>query len=75
MFNFNSIEEILPPCKPGLEEFENPRTGIPSFHHDNFAGGLLELESQISVASIPGTKSVGSRRIFTCSGGTAKIST
>lgn len=70
MFNFNSILETFPPCKPAFDVLDNPGTGIPSFHQESFAGGLLELESQISVASSLGFKSVGSLRIFTCSGAT-----
>lgn len=45
---------------------------MPSFHQDSFAGGLLELESQMMVASMPGRSSSGSMRIFTVSGATAK---
>lgn len=46
---------------------------MPSRHHDNFAGGLLELESQIKVASSFGLSSAGSCLILTWSGGTANI--
>lgn len=43
---------------------------MPSRHHDNWAGGLLELESQCNIASIPGFKSTGSMVILTVSGAT-----
>lgn len=49
-----------------------PSMEMPSFHQDSFAGGLLELESQMMVASMPGRSSSGSMRIFTVSGATAK---
>lgn len=49
-----------------------PSMDMPSFHQDSFAGGLLELESQMMVASMPGRSSSGSMRIFTVSGATAK---
>lgn len=75
MFNFNSILETFPPCKPAFDVFDSPGTGIPSFHQDSFAGGLLELESQIRVASSFGFKSAGSLRIFTCSGATKRTET
>uniref|UniRef100_A0A1B0A7G3 Uncharacterized protein n=1 Tax=Glossina pallidipes TaxID=7398 RepID=A0A1B0A7G3_GLOPL len=45
-----------------------PSIGMPSFHQDNLAGGLLELESHIIVASMPGFNSSGSMRILTVSG-------
>lgn len=45
---------------------------IPSRHHDNWAGGLLELESQCRVASMPGFNSTGSTVILTVSGATVK---
>lgn len=70
MFNFISMLETFPPCKPGFVVLFRPCTGIPSLHHDNFAGGLLELESQVNVPSSPGFNSAGSLRIFTCSGAT-----
>lgn len=47
-----------------------PCTGIPSRHQDKTAGGLLEAESQINVASTPGSNSSGSTLIFTASGAT-----
>lgn len=47
-----------------------PSTAIPSRHQEIVAGGLLELESQISVASMPGFSSGGMILIFTVSGGT-----
>lgn len=46
---------------------------MPSFHQDNLAGGLLELESHTMVASMPGFNSSGSMRIFTVSGATANV--
>lgn len=57
--------ETVPPCKPGFVVLIKPWTGIPSRHHDNFAGGLLELESQIKVASSFGLSSAGSCLILT----------
>lgn len=45
---------------------------MPSRHQEIIAGGLLELESQISVASMPGFSSGGSIVIFTVSGATAE---
>lgn len=50
-----------------------PSIGMPSFHQDNWAGGLLELESQMMVASMPGFNSSGSMRILTVSGATGKF--
>ncbi|CAH2009050.1 unnamed protein product [Acanthoscelides obtectus] len=52
---------MMPPCRPGLVPFIFPCTGIPSRHHDSLAGGLLELESQINVASSPGLSSAAQR--------------
>lgn len=43
---------------------------MPSFHQLIFAGGLLELESQISLARMPGTRFLGATLILTVSGGT-----
>lgn len=73
MFNFSSMLDIFPPCNPGFVVLNNPCTGIPSRHQDNRAGGLLELESHVSVASSFGLSSGGSRRIFTWSGATVTI--
>lgn len=67
---FNSRDETVPPHRPGFDALFIPSTGIPSFHQLSLAGGLLELESQISAASIPGTNSAGSTRILTVSGAT-----
>lgn len=67
---FNSDDETVPPHKPAFEVFVAPSTGIPSLHHVNLAGGLLELESQNNVASSPGFNSSGSTRILTVSGET-----
>jgi len=58
------------PCIP-----YEPSMGMPSFHQDSFAGGLLELESQMIVASMPGRSSSGSMRILTVSGATERAST
>lgn len=69
---FNSNDETVPPHRPDFDALFIPSTGIPSFHQLSLAGGLLELESQKSVASTPGTNSAGSTRIFTVSGATAK---
>lgn len=60
----------MPPHKPAFDALFTPSTDIPSFHQLNLAGGLLELESQISVASTPGVNSTGSTRIFAVSGAT-----
>jgi len=49
-----------------------PSMEMPSFHQDSIAGGLLELESQMMVASMPGRSSSGSMRIFTVSGATVR---
>lgn len=67
---FNSSDETVPPHNPGFDALFMPSTGMPSFHQLNLAGGLLELESQMSVASTPGTSSAGSTRILTVSGAT-----
>lgn len=72
MLTFNSNVETIPPQSPGLFVGFTPSTGIPSFHHDTTAEGLLELESQIKVASVPGRKSTGSLRILIISGGTVE---
>lgn len=63
----------MPPHKPGFDPLFIPSTGIPSFQKLNFAGGLLELESQMRVASTPGTSSAGSTRILTVSGATVCV--
>jgi len=52
-----------------------PSMGMPSFHQDSFAGGLLELESQMMAASMPGRSSSGSMRILTVSGATERAHT
>lgn len=63
--------ETVPPHNPGLcSVILSPGIAIPSRHHDNSAGGLLELESQCNVASIPGINSGGSTEILTVSGAT-----
>lgn len=67
---FSSKEDTVPPHKPGFDIPFTPSTGIPSFHHVNLAGGLLELESHINTASKPGFNCSGSTRIFTVSGAT-----
>lgn len=72
-FIFNSIEETVPPWRPGLEKLDSPWTGIPSFHQLRRAGGLLELLSQISLPSTPTVHSLGSARTFTTSGGTREF--
>ncbi|KAI9583196.1 hypothetical protein GQX74_012413 [Glossina fuscipes] len=54
----NRRKKTLPPL---------PSIGMPSFHQDSLAGGLLELESHIIVASMPGFNSSGSMRILTVS--------
>lgn len=55
-----------------MDLWDLPVTAMPSRHQEIFAGGLLELESQISVASIPGFNSGGSIVIFTVSGATVE---
>lgn len=70
--NASSTNERKPPCNPGLVPFLVPGTGIPFFHHDISAAGLLLLDSQIIRPSWPAWKSCGSRLIFTLSGGTAE---
>lgn len=67
---FKSNDDTVPPHNPDFDVPLTPSTGIPSFHQVIFAGGLLELESQIIVASMPGTNSSGSTRILTVSGAT-----
>lgn len=67
---FNSSDETVPPHNPCFDALFIPSTGMPSFHQLNLAGGLLELESQMSVASTPDTSSAGSTRILTVSGAT-----
>ena len=62
--------DTVPLQRPALFVGFTPSTGIPSFHQDSVAGGLLELESQIKVAWLPGRKSIGSLRILIISGGT-----
>lgn len=69
-FIFNSYDETVPPHKPGFDTALMPSTNIPSFHQLNLAGGLLELESQMSVASTPGTNSAGCVCTLTVSGAT-----
>lgn len=69
---FKSNDDTVPPHNPGFDVAFTPSTGMPSFHQETFAGGLLELESQIIVASMPGTNSSGSTRILTVSGATEK---
>lgn len=55
----NSIDETNPPCNPGFVVLFPPRTAIPSRHHDNLAGGWLELESQVRSAWVFGLRSTG----------------
>lgn len=69
-FIFSSYDETVPPHKPGFDTALMPSTNIPSFHQLNLAGGLLELESQMSVASTPGTNSAGCVCTLTVSGAT-----
>lgn len=68
MLTFSSADEMVPPQRPGLDEFVIVSTGIPSRHQVNCAGGLLELESQNRTVSMFGFSSSGSTRIFTVSG-------
>lgn len=70
---FNSSDETVPPHNPCFDALFIPSTGMPSFQKLNLAGGLLELESQMSVASTPGTSSAGSTRILTFSGATVQF--
>lgn len=70
MLTYTSKAETEPPQSPGRVERLIPSIGMPSRHQDTLAGGLLELESQISLARTPGTRFLGSTLIFTVSGGT-----
>lgn len=73
MFIRTWVEEILPPHKPGW--FVTPPSlikGIPSLYQLNLTGGLLELESQNRLASVPAVNALGSTRIFKVSGKTVK---
>lgn len=72
MLSFSSILDTFPPWRPDFELLTSPCTGMPSLHQDSLAGGLLELESHVNVASSFGFNSAGSLRIFTCSGATTK---
>lgn len=64
------MEDTLPPCNPDFVVLIAPCTGMPSRHHDSFAGGLLELESQVNTACVLGLNSSGSFLILTVSGAT-----
>lgn len=67
------VDEIIPPHRPAWLATSFPfSTGIPSFHQVSLAGGLLELESQNSVASVPTVRDFGSTLIFNVSGKTKK---
>lgn len=71
MLSFTWVDEIFPPHKPGW--FVTPPSlikGIPSLYQLNFTGGLLELESQKRLASVPAVNALGSMRIFKVSGKT-----
>jgi len=70
MLTYISSVDTEPPQRPGLLAKLRPSTGMPSFHQLIFAGGLLELESQISLARMPGTRFLGTTLILTVSGGT-----
>lgn len=70
MFTYISSVDTEPPQSPGRLARLSPSTGMPSFHQLIFAGGLLELESQISLARMPGTRFLGATLILTVSGGT-----
>jgi hypothetical protein len=73
MLSFTWVEEIFPPHKPGW--FVTPPSlikGIPSLYQLSFTGGLLELESQKRLASVPAVNALGSIRIFKVSGKTVK---
>lgn len=62
----------MPPHSPDFDASFTPSTGMPSFHQLSLAAGLLELESQMSVASTFGFSSSGSTRILTVSGATVE---
>lgn len=66
----STMLDTLPPWSPGFVTLVTPCTGIPSRHQLSRASGLLELESQVSVAIVPVFNSGGSFRITTWSGGT-----
>lgn len=66
------MDEILPPHKPGwLDTPPSLIKGIPSLYQLSLTGGLLELESQNRLASVPAVNALGSTRIFKVSGKTA----
>lgn len=72
MLSFTCVDEILPPHKPGwLETPPSLIKGIPSLYQLSLTGGLLELESQNRLASVPAVNALGSTRIFKVSGKTA----
>lgn len=73
MLSLTCVEEIFPPHKPGW--FVTPPSlisGIPSLYQPSRTGGLLELESQNRLASVPAVNAFGSMRIFKVSGKTVR---
>lgn len=71
MLSFTWVDEIFPPHKPAW--FVTPPSlikGIPSLYQLKRTGGLLELESQNKLASVPAVNALGSMRIFKVSGKT-----
>lgn len=72
MLSLTWVDEIFPPQSPGW--FVTPPSlirGIPSLYQLSRTGGLLELESQKRLASVPTVSAFGSTRIFKVSGMTA----
>lgn len=71
MLSLTWVEEIFPPHKPGwLVTPPSLIKGIPSLYQLSLTGGLLELESQNRLASVPAVNALGSMRIFKVSGKT-----
>lgn len=73
ILTFTCVDEIFPPQRPGwlVTPFSLIR-GIPSLYQASRTGGLLELESQNRLASVPAVNAFGSTRIFKVSGRTVK---
>lgn len=71
MLSLTWVEEIFPPHKPAwLVTPPSLIRGIPSLYQLSLTGGLLELESQNRLASVPAVNALGSMRIFKVSGKT-----
>lgn len=73
MLSFTWVDEIFPPQRPAwLLTPPSLVRGIPSRYQFSLTGGLLELESQNRLASVPTVSARGSMRIFSVSGRTGK---